>query len=58
VDQIVLYLAPIVIGGADAPGWLAGMGAPSLAKAPRMDILSVERVADDLKVVADVHRDR
>jgi diaminohydroxyphosphoribosylaminopyrimidine deaminase/5-amino-6-(5-phosphoribosylamino)uracil reductase len=58
VDQIVLYLAPIVIGGADAPGWLAGMGAPSLAKAPRMDIVSVERVGDDLKVVADVHRDR
>jgi diaminohydroxyphosphoribosylaminopyrimidine deaminase/5-amino-6-(5-phosphoribosylamino)uracil reductase len=58
VDQIVLYVAPIVIGGADSPGWLAGMGAPSLTRAPRMDIVSVERVADDLKVVADVHRDR
>jgi diaminohydroxyphosphoribosylaminopyrimidine deaminase/5-amino-6-(5-phosphoribosylamino)uracil reductase len=58
VDQVVLFLAPIVIGGSDAPGWLAGMGAPTLAKAPRMDIVSVDRIGPDLKVVADVHRDR
>jgi diaminohydroxyphosphoribosylaminopyrimidine deaminase/5-amino-6-(5-phosphoribosylamino)uracil reductase len=58
VDQIVLYLAPMVIGGAEAPGWLAGAGAPTLAKAPRLDIVSVEDIAGDLKVVADVHRDR
>jgi diaminohydroxyphosphoribosylaminopyrimidine deaminase/5-amino-6-(5-phosphoribosylamino)uracil reductase len=58
VDQIVLYLAPLVIGGTDAPGWLAGAGAPSLAKAPRIDIVSVDRAGPDLKVVADVHRDR
>jgi diaminohydroxyphosphoribosylaminopyrimidine deaminase/5-amino-6-(5-phosphoribosylamino)uracil reductase len=58
VDQIVLYLSPIVIGGAEAPGWLAGAGAPTLAKAPRTDIVSVEHIGRDLKVVADVHRDR
>jgi diaminohydroxyphosphoribosylaminopyrimidine deaminase / 5-amino-6-(5-phosphoribosylamino)uracil reductase len=58
VDQIVLYLAPIVIGGADAPGWLAGVGAPTLAKASPADIVSMERIGRDLKVVADVHRDR
>jgi diaminohydroxyphosphoribosylaminopyrimidine deaminase/5-amino-6-(5-phosphoribosylamino)uracil reductase len=58
VDQIVLYLAPMVIGGADAPGWLAGLGAPTLAKASSVDIASVERIGRDLKVVADVHRDR
>ena len=58
VDQIVLYLAPIVIGGAEAPGWLSGMGAPTLAKAPHVDIVSLERIGRDLKVVADVHGDR
>lgn len=58
VDQIVLYLAPILIGGRDAPGWLAGAGAPTLGKASQLDIASVERLDRDLKVVADVHRDR
>jgi diaminohydroxyphosphoribosylaminopyrimidine deaminase/5-amino-6-(5-phosphoribosylamino)uracil reductase len=58
VDQIVLYLAPTLIGGHDAPGWLAGAGAPTLAKASQLDIVSVERLDRDLKVVADVHRDR
>ena len=58
VDQIVLYVAPTVIGGADAPGWLAGLGAPTLAKASPVDIASVDRLGRDLKVVADVHRDR
>ena len=58
VDQIVLYLAPMLVGGSAAPGWLAGMGVPTLAKAPPVDIVSVERLGRDLKVVADVHRDR
>ncbi len=31
-DQIVLYLAPTLIGGRDAPGWLAGAGAPTLGE--------------------------
>ena len=58
VDQIVLYLAPTLIGGRDAPGWLTGAGAPTLAEASPLDIVSVERLDRDLKVVADVHRDR
>ncbi|HEX4942365.1 MAG TPA: hypothetical protein VFW51_07505, partial [Actinomycetota bacterium] len=58
VDQIVLYLAPTLIGGRDAPGWLAGVGVPTLADASQLDIVSVERLDRDLKVVADVHRDR
>jgi diaminohydroxyphosphoribosylaminopyrimidine deaminase/5-amino-6-(5-phosphoribosylamino)uracil reductase len=58
VDQVVLYLAPKLIGGREAPGWLGGAGAPTLAKAAPLDIVSVERLDGDLKVVADVHRDR
>jgi diaminohydroxyphosphoribosylaminopyrimidine deaminase/5-amino-6-(5-phosphoribosylamino)uracil reductase len=58
VDQIVLYLAPTLIGGRDAPGWLAGAGARTLANASQLDLVSVERLDRDLKVVADVHRDR
>jgi diaminohydroxyphosphoribosylaminopyrimidine deaminase/5-amino-6-(5-phosphoribosylamino)uracil reductase len=58
VDQLVLYLAPIVIGGRGATGWLAGSGFSPVDRAGRVDVLSVEPLGRDLKVVADVHRDR
>jgi diaminohydroxyphosphoribosylaminopyrimidine deaminase/5-amino-6-(5-phosphoribosylamino)uracil reductase len=58
VDQVVLYLSCALIGGRDAPGWLGGAGAPTLAEASQLDIVSVEWLDRDLKVVADVHRDR
>jgi diaminohydroxyphosphoribosylaminopyrimidine deaminase/5-amino-6-(5-phosphoribosylamino)uracil reductase len=58
VDQLVLYLAPMLIGGDEAPGWLAGRGFAPIARAARVDLVSVERLGADLKVVADVHRDR
>jgi diaminohydroxyphosphoribosylaminopyrimidine deaminase/5-amino-6-(5-phosphoribosylamino)uracil reductase len=34
-DRLLLYLAPMAFGGAGAPAWLGGGGAPSLAAAPR-----------------------
>jgi len=60
VDRFVLYLAPKLIGGEDAPGILIGAGVPSIGDALPVSIVSVERVGEDVKVVAerDVHRDR
>ena len=58
VDQLVLYLAPMLVGGRDAAGWLAGEGFAPIGRAPRVELVSVEHVGPDLKVVADVHRDR
>ncbi|HEX5937405.1 MAG TPA: bifunctional diaminohydroxyphosphoribosylaminopyrimidine deaminase/5-amino-6-(5-phosphoribosylamino)uracil reductase RibD [Actinomycetota bacterium] len=58
VDQLVLYLAPALVGGRDAIGWLAGEGFAPIDRAHRVEVLSVERLGSDLKVVADVHRDR
>jgi diaminohydroxyphosphoribosylaminopyrimidine deaminase / 5-amino-6-(5-phosphoribosylamino)uracil reductase len=58
VDQLVLYLAPSLVGGREAPGWLAGEGFAPIDRARRAEIVSVERLGSDLKVVADVHRDR
>jgi diaminohydroxyphosphoribosylaminopyrimidine deaminase/5-amino-6-(5-phosphoribosylamino)uracil reductase len=58
VDQLVVYLAPMLLGGHEATGWLAGSGFASLGRAARVDLVSVERLGGDLKVVADVHRDR
>jgi diaminohydroxyphosphoribosylaminopyrimidine deaminase/5-amino-6-(5-phosphoribosylamino)uracil reductase len=58
VDQLVVYLAPKLVGGHGAPGWLAGSGFVPIGRAARVDLVSVERLGPDLKVVADVHRDR
>jgi diaminohydroxyphosphoribosylaminopyrimidine deaminase / 5-amino-6-(5-phosphoribosylamino)uracil reductase len=58
VDRLVLYVAPKLVGGVDAPGVLAGEGVASIADAIPLRIRSIEPVGDDLKVVADVHRDR
>ncbi len=58
VDRIVLYLAPKVLGGSAAPGVVGGEGFAPVGVALPLSIQRVERIGPDLKVVADVHRDR
>jgi diaminohydroxyphosphoribosylaminopyrimidine deaminase/5-amino-6-(5-phosphoribosylamino)uracil reductase len=58
VDEVVLYVAPRLVGGSEAPGWLGGDGFAPLERAAPVRITSVEAIGDDLKVVADVHGDR
>jgi diaminohydroxyphosphoribosylaminopyrimidine deaminase/5-amino-6-(5-phosphoribosylamino)uracil reductase len=61
IDRLVLYLAPKLIGGREAPGILAGQGISTIAEATEARIVSVEHVGADLRVTAevraDVHRD-
>jgi len=57
MQRLVVYFAPKLIGGEATPGILGGKGFESLAEALPLDIRSVERIGEDLKVVADVHRD-
>ena len=42
---------------ANAPGVLSGDGIASISDAVRLEIVSVDRLGPDLKVVADVHGD-
>ncbi len=58
VDRLVLYVAPMLVGGAGATGWLGGAGFAPIDRAARVHVVSVEPIGEDLKVVADVHRDR
>jgi diaminohydroxyphosphoribosylaminopyrimidine deaminase/5-amino-6-(5-phosphoribosylamino)uracil reductase len=58
VDEIVLFFAPILVGGQDAPSVLMGGGIPTIATPFRLDLDEVSRVGPDIKVVARVHRDR
>ncbi|MFL6103077.1 MAG: RibD family protein, partial [Actinomycetes bacterium] len=50
-DRLVWYLAPLAIGGEAAPG-LLGAGAATLADARRLRLASVDRLGDDLRLVA------
>ena len=58
VDRVVVYLAPILVGGTGAPGILGGDGFGPIGAAERVRITSFCRIGDDLRVEADVHRDR
>jgi diaminohydroxyphosphoribosylaminopyrimidine deaminase/5-amino-6-(5-phosphoribosylamino)uracil reductase len=58
VDAVVAFLAPIVIGGEEAPAAVGGKGVRRLADAYRLDDLQVTRIGDDLMLSGDVHRDR
>lgn len=58
VDRLVVYLAPKLVGGADAPGAIGGAGFGPISEALPVRIRSVERVGEDVRVEADVHRDR
>jgi diaminohydroxyphosphoribosylaminopyrimidine deaminase/5-amino-6-(5-phosphoribosylamino)uracil reductase len=57
-DRVVAYLAPRLVGGAGAPSALMGGGSATIGDALRLDVRSVRQVGDDIRVEADVHRDR
>jgi diaminohydroxyphosphoribosylaminopyrimidine deaminase/5-amino-6-(5-phosphoribosylamino)uracil reductase len=58
VDEVVLFFAPILVGGEEAPSILMGGGIPTIADPFRLDLVEVSRVGPDIKVVARVHGDR
>lgn len=58
VDKLVVYLAPKLVGGADAAGAIGGAGFAPISEAQPVRIRSVERIGEDVRVEADVHRDR
>ena len=50
VDEVVVYLAPKVVGGADAPGPVAGAGAAKMAEATALACPRAHALGDDLKI--------
>lgn len=50
VDQYVLYLAPALFGGDDAPGLFTGPGAPTMADLWRGRFSRVEPLGSDLRL--------
>ena len=58
VDRVIVYLAPVLVGGDSAATVIGGQGYASIGEALRLGKLDVEPVGSDLKVVADVHGHR
>jgi diaminohydroxyphosphoribosylaminopyrimidine deaminase/5-amino-6-(5-phosphoribosylamino)uracil reductase len=58
VDELALYVAPSLVGGAAAPSWLGGEGFAPVGEARRVELRAVTRLGEDLRVEARVHRDR
>lgn len=53
-DRVTAYVSPLLLGGRDAPGPLAGDGFPNPAGAPRTGPLEVERFGEDLRISASL----
>ncbi|HUY53939.1 MAG TPA: bifunctional diaminohydroxyphosphoribosylaminopyrimidine deaminase/5-amino-6-(5-phosphoribosylamino)uracil reductase RibD [Candidatus Nanopelagicaceae bacterium] len=53
-DRVVAYLAPIIIGGAGAPGPFGGDGVARLEKAWRWHWTEAAKVGPDLRLTAEV----
>lgn len=50
VDRVAWFVAPILIGGSDAPGAVGDPGVRALVDAPRLRDVDVTRVGDDVLV--------
>jgi diaminohydroxyphosphoribosylaminopyrimidine deaminase/5-amino-6-(5-phosphoribosylamino)uracil reductase len=55
VDRVAVFLAPRILGGADAPGGVAGKGF-TLPSAPRLEEIELEPLGQDLLVTGIVAR--
>jgi diaminohydroxyphosphoribosylaminopyrimidine deaminase / 5-amino-6-(5-phosphoribosylamino)uracil reductase len=58
VDGVVLFFAPILVGGQDAPSILMGGGIPTIGDPVRLEVVDVSPIGRDIKVEARVHRNR
>ena len=58
IDDAVLYVSPILLGGAAAPGVVGGRGFAPIAEALELTFDTAERIGPDIRLEAHVHRDR
>ena len=50
IDKVTFFVAPMIIGGQDAPSAIAGAGADKIAEAVRLERIEVRQHGDDVEV--------
>ena len=55
VDRVTMFLAPLLLGGTNAPSVIAG-GGRELKRALALEAVEVRRVGDDVLIEGDVRR--
>ncbi|MFD2628655.1 bifunctional diaminohydroxyphosphoribosylaminopyrimidine deaminase/5-amino-6-(5-phosphoribosylamino)uracil reductase RibD [Oceanobacillus kapialis] len=50
VDKLIVYMAPKLVGGQEAPSFLGGVGVEKMQEATNLDGLKVETIGTDLKI--------
>jgi len=50
VDKVTFFVAPMIIGGQDAPSAIAGGGAEKIADAVRLERIDVRQHSDDVEI--------
>ncbi|MGH9304333.1 MAG: dihydrofolate reductase family protein, partial [Acidimicrobiales bacterium] len=53
VDRYVIYMAPAFLGGDDGLGMFAGNGSAAMSELWRGRLVSLTRLADDVKMVIE-----
>ncbi|GLB61126.1 bifunctional diaminohydroxyphosphoribosylaminopyrimidine deaminase/5-amino-6-(5-phosphoribosylamino)uracil reductase RibD [Cytobacillus sp. NCCP-133] len=51
-QQVILYMAPKIIGGKEAIPFVGGIGADFVKDAPSLEFVEIERIGRDLKITA------
>ena len=55
-DRVVLYVAPMLLGGDDAKGFIGGLSPKRLRDSLLLDGLTIRPVGRDMVIEADIHR--
>ena len=56
IDRIVLYVAPLLLGGDDAKGLIGGVAPKRLRDGVPLDEVTIRRTGRDMVIEADIHR--
>lgn len=54
VDRLVLFAAPVILGGRKAPSTCGGLGVRKLSRAVRLDKMTVNRIGPDLCIEGNI----
>jgi diaminohydroxyphosphoribosylaminopyrimidine deaminase/5-amino-6-(5-phosphoribosylamino)uracil reductase len=54
IDRVMIFVAPVLIGGDDGKGLFAGRGATRIADALRLSDICVRRFGDDVLIEGEV----